>query len=83
MIPNFNLNDSQISTIAKDYYQDERFCRNENGTINLWNVYNLFTSANKSSYIDTFIGRNINVFEFTQTIAESINGNRNYHWFLS
>lgn len=26
-----------------------------NGEINLWNVYNLFTQANKSSYIDTFL----------------------------
>ena len=28
-IPNLLLNDGQISSIAKDYYQDERFCKNE------------------------------------------------------
>ncbi len=81
-IPPLQLNDGQISTIAKDFYQDERFCKNENGNINLWNLYNLFTSANKSSYIDTFLDRNINAFHFTNSISKAINGN-SYHWFLS
>ncbi|MCT4699167.1 MULTISPECIES: DUF3871 family protein [Tenacibaculum] len=83
IIPDFLLNDGQISTIAKDFYQDERFCKSNDSTINLWNVYNLFTSANKSSYIDTFLNRNSNVFEFTQGLAKALNGNGDYHWFLS
>ncbi|MBS9766549.1 MAG: DUF3871 family protein [Flavobacteriaceae bacterium] len=82
-VPNFSLNDGQVTVIAKNFYQDERFCRNEQGKINLWNVYNLFTSANKSSYIDTFLSRNLNVFEFTQGLTKALNGNENYHWFLS
>ena len=73
-IPQLLLNDGQISTIAKDYYQDERFCKNEDGNINLWNVYNLFTSANKSSYIDTFSDRNVNAFEFTNGLKNTLNG---------
>lgn len=81
-IPPLQLNDGQISTIVKDFYQDERFCKNENGNINLWNLYNLFTSANKSSYIDSFLYRNINAFDFTNSISKAINGN-SYHWFLS
>lgn len=32
-MPQFLLNDWQVSTIAKDYYQDERFCKNDEGTI--------------------------------------------------
>ncbi|WP_223248770.1 DUF3871 family protein [Leeuwenhoekiella nanhaiensis] len=82
-IPPLLLNDGQVTAIAKDYYQDERFCINEEGNINLWNVYNLFTSANKSSYIDTFSDRNVNAFEFTNGLAKTLNGNSNYHWFLS
>ncbi|WP_075343153.1 DUF3871 family protein [Tenacibaculum agarivorans] len=82
IIPSLNLNDGQVSTIAKDFYQDERFCKDEDNTINLWNVYNLFTSANKSSYIDTFLGRNSNAFEFTQGLITVFNGSRIYHWFL-
>lgn len=82
-IPNLLINDGQVSSIARDYYQDERFCGAEDGSINLWNLYNLFTSANKSSYIDTFSERNVNAFEFTNGLAQTLNGNSNYHWFLS
>ncbi|APD07547.1 hypothetical protein UJ101_02043 [Flavobacteriaceae bacterium UJ101] len=81
-LPELLLNDGQISTIAKDYYTDESFCRNGEENINLWNVYNLFTSANKSSYIDTFLDRNTNVFDFTNGLKNTLNGNSNYSWFL-
>ena len=40
------------------------------GNINLWNVYNLFTQANKSSYIATFLDRNLNAFEFSKGIQK-------------
>ena len=82
-IPMLNFNDSHINTMAKDYYEDKNFCRQEDGRINLWDVYNLFTQANKSSYIDTFLDRNLNAFEFTKGIQKTLNGNSNYHWFLS
>ena len=82
-IPLLNFNDSHINTMAKDYYEDNNFCRLENGRINLWDVYNLFTQANKSSYIDTFLDRNLNAFEFSKGIQKTLNGNSDYHWFLS
>ncbi len=82
-IPELQLNDGQLSTVAKDYYQDESFCRNDDGDINLWKVYNLFTQANKSSYIDTFLDRNVNAFNFSESLMKALNGNENYHWFLS
>lgn len=82
-IPCLNFNDSHINTMAKDYYEDKNFCRAEDGNINLWNVYNLFTQANKSSYIDTFLDRNLNAFEFSKGLQKSLNGNHDYHWFLS
>ncbi|WP_282148617.1 DUF3871 family protein [Algibacter lectus] len=83
LIPELMLNDGQISTVAKDYYLDDSFCRNENGDINLWNVYNLFTGANKSSYIDSFLSRNVNAFDFTQGLANAISGDSKHRWFLS
>lgn len=83
VIPNLNFTDGHINTIAKDYYEDSSFSRNEQGEINLWNVYNLFTQANKSSYIDTFLDRNVNAFDFTQSIQKALIGNGDYHWFLS
>ena len=82
-IPLLNFNDSHINTMAKDYYEDKNFCRQQDGRINLWDVYNLFTQANKSSYIDTFLDRNLNAFEFSKGIQKTLNGNSSYHWFLS
>ena len=82
-IPMLNFNDSHINTMAKDYYEDKNFCRLDDGRINLWDVYNLFTQANKSSYIDTFLDRNLNAFEFTKGIQKTLNSNSDYHWFLS
>jgi hypothetical protein len=83
-LPELLMNDGHISTIAKDYYNDESFCREENGDINLWNMFNLFTGANKNSYIDTFLSRGVNAFEFSKGISKALSdGNSNYSWFLS
>ena len=81
LIPELLLNDGQISTVAKDYYSDESFCRDQNGDINLWNVYNLFTAANKSSYIDSFLSRNNNAFEFCGSIVDVLESGRS-SWFI-
>lgn len=83
LIPSLNFTDGHVNAIAKDYYEDASFSRNEQGDINLWNVYNLFTQANKSSYIDTFLDRNVNAFDFTKGIQSALMGNGDYHWFLS
>lgn len=83
LIPNLNFTDGHVNTIAKDYYEDASFSRNEQGDINLWNVYNLFTQANKSSYIDTFLDRNVNAFDFTKGIQKALICDGDYNWFLS
>lgn len=83
ILPQMDFADRQMNVIAKDYYEDKSFCKNEEGNINLWNVFNLFTQANKSSYIDSFLDRNVNAFEFTTGLANAINGDSKYHWFLS
>lgn len=83
-LPNLMLTDNQFSTIAKDYYNDVNFCRNKDGSIDLWRLYNLCTGAAKSSYIDTFLNRNLNAFQFVNGLADVVNGDSNsYHWFLS
>lgn len=82
-VPELMFTDSHINTMAKDYYEDQNFCRSSDGNINLWDVFNLFTQANKSSYIDTFLDRNLNAFEFTKGLQKTLNGNSDYHWFLS
>ena len=83
-IPELLLNDGQINAVAKDYYNDESFCRDKNGDINLWKFYNLLTGSNKSSYIDTFLDRGVNAFDFSKGISNALSdSNSNYSWFLS
>ena len=81
-IPMLQFGDTQVGIIAKDYYNDSSFCRSEDGSINLWNVYNLFTGANKQSYIDTFLDRSLNAFDFIENLAQSIES-RESNWFLN
>lgn len=84
LIPELLLNDGHINTVAKDYYQDESFCRNANGDISMWEFYNLLTGSNKTSYIDTFLERGVNAFDFSKGISNALSGSStNYAWFLS
>ncbi|WP_229311424.1 DUF3871 family protein [Larkinella rosea] len=49
----------------------------------LWKLYNLFTGAVKSSYIDTFLDRNVNSLELTGGILKSLQGlHASQGWFL-
>ncbi|RYZ87829.1 MAG: DUF3871 family protein [Proteobacteria bacterium] len=77
------ITDQQISMIARDYYRDHSFCREADGRISLWKLYNLFTGAVKSSYIDTFLDRNVNSLEITGGIMQSLQGlHISQSWFL-
>lgn len=84
VIPELLLNDGHINTVAKDYYQDESFCRKPDGDISMWEFYNLLTGSNKTSYIDTFLERGANAFDFSKGISKALSDrNSNYSWFLS
>ncbi len=84
VLPDLLLNDGHINTVAKDYYQDESFCRNANGDISMWEFYNLLTGSNKTSYIDTFLERGVNAFDFSNGISKALSDrDSNYAWFLS
>ena len=76
------MNDNQIGTVVKNYYEDPNFSRSQNGDINLWEFYNLMTDANKSSYIDSNLERNANAFEFVTGLADSLQ-NQTANWFLN
>ena len=83
-LPLLSFGDSHLNSIARDYYKDKRFCKNDDGYLNLWNLHNLFTNANKnSSYIDTFLDRAGNATDFINGIASALNGDTAYKWFLS
>lgn len=81
-IPQLMFGDQQISSVVRDYYRDNSFCRDEQGNINLWRLYNLFTEANKSSYIDNFIDRSVNAYHFIEKISWAIEEKSN-NWYLS
>lgn len=75
------VTDTQINSIVKGYHTDSDFKHAEDGTICLWKLYNLFTEANKSTYIDSNLERNVNAFEFIQYLSNY----REYgldNWFI-
>lgn len=82
LIPPFLFGDYHINTIAKDYYSNHSFCRTKNGNISLWNLYNLFTGANKSSYIDKFLERGLNATQFIASLGSAIQNQENF-WFIN
>ena len=82
-LPAMEFTDSHINAIAKAYYADENFGRANSATdIDLWRVYNLFTGANKSSYIDTFLDRSQNATNLISGIGRALEGDNEYRWFI-
>jgi len=77
----FPLSDTQVSMVAGEYYHDKAFSRDENGSIDLWRLYNLFTGANKSSYIDTFLDRGAQCYSFTRFLTGQIDAGSK-SWYL-
>lgn len=81
-IPQLMFGDQQIGSVVRDYYRDNSFCGDEQGNINLWRLYNLFTEANKSSYIDNFIDRSVNAYHFIEKIRWALEEKGN-NWYLN
>jgi hypothetical protein len=81
-IPELSLGESQINSICRDYFNDSSFCRNAEGDISLWRLYNLFTSAIRACYIDAFADRAVNTSSFTLELANALE-HKSSHWFLS
>ncbi len=81
-IPSLLFGDTQIGTVCKDYYRDDSFCKDADGNINLWRLYNLFTNANKSTYIDSFAERSANAFSFAYNLKQALQ-HRTFNWYLN
>lgn len=82
-IPELLINDTQISKVADCYFSDKNFNRSGNGDIDLWRFYNLLTGAVKSSYIDRFIEREVNSYDFTLQIKEALDQDPGNFWYLN
>lgn len=76
------MNDSQINKVVRDYYQCPNFGSDRNGVINLWKLFNLFTEANKSSYIDNYLDRGLSAYKLVQELAYSIESH-SQNWFIN
>ena len=51
--------------------------------ISMWNVYNLLTGANKSSYIDNFLDRSLNATQLAEGLNKALYGESEYSWFIN
>ena len=80
-IPAMLFGDQQMGAVVRDFYRDQSFCKDSSGNINLWKLYNLFTGANKSSYIDSFLDRSVNASAITEEVRYAIDGR--YSWYLN
>ena len=81
-IPELQFGDTQINAVCHDYFKDTSFCRNHDGSVNLWRLYNLFTGSNKSSYIDSFLDRAVNAYQLVKELQEALK-NRRHCWYLN
>lgn len=81
-IPPILFGDTQMTSVVKDYYRDNSFCRDASGNINLWKLYNLFTGANKSTYIDLFASRSLNAYELVDHLKNGLE-HRSNCWYLN
>ena len=77
------MTDTQASIVAKSFYNDDNFSLPDNQEeISMWNVYNLLTGANKSSYIDNFLDRAYNATQFADGLNKALHGECEYSWFI-
>lgn len=82
-LPLMLMTDTQINLVAKAYYNDNNFALPDNSReISMWNVYNLLTGANKSSYIDNFLDRSLNATQLTEGLNKALYGESEYSWFI-
>ena len=82
-LPQMLMTDTQIGLVAKSYYNDENFAHPENSReISMWNIYNLLTGANKSSYIDNFLDRSLNATQLAEGLYKALNEENQYSWFI-
>ena len=83
ILPQMLMTDTQIGIVAKSFYHDDNFSLTDNQKeISMWNVYNLLTGANKSSYIDNFLDRAYNATQLADGLNKALYGDSEYSWFI-
>ena len=83
-LPQMLMTDTQIGLVTKAYYNDDNFSTLlDSREISMWNVYNLLTGANKSSYIDNFLDRSLNATQLAEGLNKALYGENEYSWFIN
>ena len=83
ILPQMLKTDTQIGIVAKSFYHDDNFSLPDNQReISMWNVYNLLTGANKTSYIDNFLDRAYNATQLADGLNKALYGDNEYSWFI-
>lgn len=83
LLPQMLMTDTQIGIVAKSFYHDDNFSLPDNqSAISMWNVYNLLTGANKSSYIDNFLDRAYNSTQLADGLNKALYEDSEYSWFI-
>ena len=83
ILPQMLMTDAQIGIVAKSFYHDDNFSLPDNQReISMWNVYNLLTGANKTSYIDNFLDRAYNATQLADGLNKALYGDNEYSWFI-
>ena len=83
ILPQMLMTDTQIGIVAKSFYHDDNFSLPDNQReISMWNVYNLLTGANKTSYIDNFLDRSYNATQLADGLNKALYGDNEYSWFI-
>ena len=74
------LNDTQINLVSRQYFMDDHFAQ-QGGEISLWSLYNLFTGALKSSYIDTCMENHLVTGTFFKHLVHKMDRGES-SWYL-
>ena len=83
ILPQMLMTDTQIGIVAKSFYHDDNFSLPDTQReISMWNVYNLLTGANKTSYIDNFLDRAYNATQLADGLNKALYGDNEYSWFI-
>ncbi len=71
-----------MSTVVREFYKNQSFCRDSNGNIKLWKLYNLFTGAKKSSYFNSNLDHINNAFNVVKQVRNGLE-DKNGCWHLN
>lgn len=82
-LPAITLGDQALNSATRGFVANKDFGCREDGTITMWSFLNLLTEANKASYIDRFLAREVNAMDTAIGICNALNGaDTPYQWFI-